>query len=79
MQGTTLFIGSRPRTREVLQRKMYTNEITEWITEAKLEERQNDITVINNYVDSREGNDISDSELVLHRRSRSPQRNGVCT
>lgn len=58
---------------------MYTNEITEWITEAKLEERQNDITVINNYIDSRESNDIPDSELVLHRRSRSPQRNGVCT
>ncbi|XP_043497418.1 two pore calcium channel protein 1-like isoform X1 [Polistes fuscatus] len=75
--GTTLFIGSRPRTREVLQRKMYTNEITEWISEAKLEERQNSITVINNHVESREGNDVSDSELVLHRRSRSPQSNGV--
>ncbi|XP_033198710.1 two pore segment channel 1 isoform X1 [Bombus vancouverensis nearcticus] len=38
--GTTVFIGSRPRTREVLQRKMYTNEITEWIIEAKQAERQ---------------------------------------
>lgn len=38
--GSTMFIGSRPRTREVLQRKMYTNEINEWLTEAKLEERQ---------------------------------------
>lgn len=33
--GTTVFIGSRPRTREVLQRKMYTNEINEWVAEAK--------------------------------------------
>lgn len=40
LQGTTVFIGSRPRTREVLQRKMYTNEITEWIIEAKQAERQ---------------------------------------
>ncbi|XP_078040114.1 two pore segment channel 1 isoform X1 [Augochlora pura] len=37
--GTTVFIGSRPRTREVLQRKMYTSEIKEWITEAKEAER----------------------------------------
>ncbi|XP_076665106.1 two pore segment channel 1 isoform X1 [Andrena cerasifolii] len=38
--GTTVFIGSRPRTREVLQRKMYTIEINEWIAEAKEAERQ---------------------------------------
>lgn len=38
--GSTMFVGSRPRTREVLQRKMYTHEINEWLAEAKLEERQ---------------------------------------
>ncbi|XP_076181278.1 two pore segment channel 1 isoform X1 [Ptiloglossa arizonensis] len=38
--GTTIFTGSRPRTREVLQRKMYTSEINEWIVEAKEAERQ---------------------------------------
>ncbi|XP_076547770.1 two pore segment channel 1 isoform X1 [Osmia lignaria lignaria] len=38
--GTTAFIGSRPRTREVLQRKMYTNEINEWIAEVVQTERQ---------------------------------------
>lgn len=38
--GSTMFIGSRPRTREVLQRKMYTYEINEWITEVKIEEKQ---------------------------------------
>lgn len=38
--GSTLFVGSRPRTREVLQRKMYTHEISEWIAEVKLEEKQ---------------------------------------
>ncbi|XP_012287108.1 two pore calcium channel protein 1 isoform X2 [Orussus abietinus] len=37
--GTTAFIGSRPRTREVLQRRMYTHEINEWLAEAKLEEK----------------------------------------
>lgn len=40
LQGVIVFIGSRPRTREVLQRKMYTNEINEWIAEAKQAERQ---------------------------------------
>ncbi|XP_077289206.1 two pore calcium channel protein 1-like [Arctopsyche grandis] len=33
------FIGSRPRTREVLQRRMYTNEIQRWLSEAAREER----------------------------------------
>lgn len=37
--GSTLFIGLRPRTREVLQTKMYMNEINEWISEANLEEK----------------------------------------
>ncbi|XP_012232885.1 two pore calcium channel protein 1-like isoform X2 [Linepithema humile] len=40
VEGSTLFIGSRTRTREVLQRKMYTHEINEWIAEMKLEEKQ---------------------------------------
>ncbi|XP_066600553.1 two pore calcium channel protein 1-like [Prorops nasuta] len=39
--GTTLFIGSRPRTREILQKKMYTNEIQEWITQSEENENQN--------------------------------------
>lgn len=38
--GSTMFVGSRPRTREVLQRKMYTHEINWWLMEAKLEERR---------------------------------------
>lgn len=33
--NTRIFIGSRPRTREILQRKMYTQEIDEWLSEAK--------------------------------------------
>ncbi|KZC12738.1 PREDICTED: two pore calcium channel protein 1-like [Dufourea novaeangliae] len=37
--GITVFIGSRPRTREVLQKKMYTSELNEWIAEAKETER----------------------------------------
>lgn len=49
--GSTLFIGSRPRTREVLQRKMYTHEINEWITEVKTEEKQSISNVAHNVED----------------------------
>ncbi|XP_046418336.1 two pore calcium channel protein 1-like isoform X1 [Neodiprion fabricii] len=38
--GVTTFIGSRPRTREVLQRRMYTHEICEWLAEAALEDKK---------------------------------------
>ena len=33
-QGTSTYLGRRPRTREVLQRRMYTTEIQEWQREA---------------------------------------------
>lgn len=40
-QGTTTFIGCRPRNRDVLQRRMYRNEIDVWMKEADQEEKRN--------------------------------------
>lgn len=77
--GSTLFIGSRPRTREVLQRKMYTNEINEWIIEAKSEERQ---LVPNATRDTEDGSGdgISDTDhLVLNGNLRHQQNNSIVT
>lgn len=70
--GSTVFIGSRPRTREVLQRKMYTNEISEWIAEAKLEERLNALGAIRSVEDVGE-EDVPDSdEVALNGNTRAP-------
>ncbi|CAL1678014.1 unnamed protein product [Lasius platythorax] len=64
--GSTLFIGSRPRTREVLQRKMYTHEINEWIAEVKSEEKQLIPNVARNIEDP-SGDSTSDTDhLVLN-------------
>lgn len=64
--GSTFFIGSRPRTREVLQRKMYTHEINEWIAEVKTEEKQSVSNVAHNIEDP-SGEGISDTDnLVLN-------------
>lgn len=62
--GTTVFIGSRPRTREVLQRKMYTNEITEWIAEAKQAERQFLSNTIHNVDENHREDAISESDYI---------------
>ncbi|OAD53411.1 Two pore calcium channel protein 1 [Eufriesea mexicana] len=62
--GTTVFIGSRPRTREVLQRKMYTNEITEWIAEAKRVERQFLSNVTHNLEENCREDTISESDHI---------------
>ncbi|VEN34802.1 unnamed protein product [Callosobruchus maculatus] len=43
--GTVAYIGRRRRTRDVLQRHMYSTEIKQWLEEAELEER-NDINSI---------------------------------
>ncbi|XP_014213828.1 two pore calcium channel protein 1-like isoform X2 [Copidosoma floridanum] len=47
--GTAVFIGSRPRTREVLQRRMYIHEIMEWLSEAKSQERFGTSSGVNNF------------------------------
>lgn len=62
--GSTLFIGSRPRTREVLQKKMYTHEINEWIAEVKSEEKQ----LVSNVARSTEepsGDSTSDTDHLV--------------
>lgn len=62
--GSTLFIGSRPRTREVLQRKMYTHEINEWIAEVKTEEKQSVSNVAHNIEDP-SGDSTSDLDHLV--------------
>lgn len=75
--GSTMFIGSRPRTREVLQRKMYTNEINEWIAEVRLEEKHLAATVMSNAEDG-SGDGPTDTEhLVLNGSLRYPQNNSM--
>ncbi|XP_012350107.1 two pore calcium channel protein 1 isoform X3 [Apis florea] len=74
--GTTVFIGSRPRTREVLQRKMYTNEITEWIAEAKQTERQFLSNTTHNVDENYREDAISESDYIgLTDNSRQIHRN----
>ncbi|XP_006613308.1 two pore calcium channel protein 1-like isoform X3 [Apis dorsata] len=74
--GTTVFIGSRPRTREVLQRKMYTNEITEWIAEAKQAERQFLSNTTHNVDENHREDAISESDYIgLTDNSRQIHRN----
>lgn len=34
LQGKITFLGSRPRNRQVLQRRMYRHEIEQWMQEA---------------------------------------------
>ncbi|KAG7205135.1 hypothetical protein KM043_005505 [Ampulex compressa] len=72
--GTTIFIGSRPRTREVLQRKMYTHEINEWIAEAQLEERKI-LTDCLEDIGTEDRNSETDC-LALNGRLQSPCHNG---
>lgn len=57
------FIGSRPRTREVLQRRMYTHEIQKWLEEAALEEKDGTLSA-NTNVEPPEDNVTSDRRLI---------------
>lgn len=78
--GSTLFIGSRPRTREVLQRKMYTHKINEWINEAKTEERQSlaPNAMRNAEDDGKDDDDTPDTDhLVMNGNLRHQQENSV--
>lgn len=75
--GSTMFIGSRPRTREVLQRKMYMHEINEWIAEVKLEEKQLVLNTTRNAEDG-SGDGITDTDrLVLNGNLRHQQNNSI--
>ncbi|XP_031828550.1 two pore segment channel 1 isoform X2 [Nomia melanderi] len=74
--GTTVFIGSRPRTREVLQRKMYTTEINEWIEEAKEAEGLYLSNPVYNADENFREDRISESDhLRLRENSRPMQQN----
>lgn len=37
--GVTYYVGRRPRTREVLQKRMYMAEIEKWVVEHDVQER----------------------------------------
>ncbi|XP_012535254.1 two pore calcium channel protein 1 isoform X1 [Monomorium pharaonis] len=74
--GSTLFVGSRPRTREVLQRKMYTYEINEWISEAKSEEKQ---LVSNTTRNMEDGDGTSDSDHLVLNGNLRHQQNSIPT
>lgn len=79
LKGVTTFIGSRPRTREVLQRRMYTHEIYEWLAEAEIEEKR----IGSGPIDTFEGLDSGDillrnDHVILNGETLSPHRqNGV--
>ncbi|KYN42644.1 Two pore calcium channel protein 1 [Trachymyrmex septentrionalis] len=78
--GSTFFIGSRPRTREVLQRKMYTYEINEWIAEAKSEEKQLTPNVTHNVEDGSNDGGISDTDhLILNGNLRHQENDNIPT
>ncbi|XP_014475943.1 PREDICTED: two pore calcium channel protein 1-like isoform X1 [Dinoponera quadriceps] len=74
--GSTMFVGSRPRTREVLQRKMYTHEINEWVAEAKLEERQY-VSSLTHEGGGDDGNTDTD-RLMLNGNLRHQASNSIC-
>lgn len=77
--GTTMFIGSRPRTRDVLQRKMYTFEIIEWIAEAKLQDSQI-IPSIRDNAEDESGDGVFDTDhLMLNGNLRHQQTDNVST
>ncbi|XP_043269050.1 two pore calcium channel protein 1-like isoform X2 [Venturia canescens] len=78
--GTAAFIGSRPRTREVLQRRMYTNEISEWVAEVKLEELQGASRSVSSFDEvGIEDGDLEPEQIILRRDSTVHLRNGVTT
>ncbi|XP_011497956.1 PREDICTED: two pore calcium channel protein 1-like isoform X3 [Ceratosolen solmsi marchali] len=62
---SSLFIGSRPRTREVLQRRMYIHEIFEWLSEAKSQERTNTPSAINDIDDGSRGDRVVDTDSAI--------------
>lgn len=45
LQGVTVYIGRRRRTRDVLQKRMYISEVTKWMLEADEMEHPNELNV----------------------------------
>ncbi|XP_043481465.1 two pore calcium channel protein 1-like isoform X1 [Leptopilina heterotoma] len=74
--GTMAFIGSRPRTREILQTRMYTNEIYEWLAEVKLAESHDASRTVSSYEEIGESSrNIDPEQLILNGLSNTQQRN----
>lgn len=71
------FVGSRPRTREILQTRMYTNEIYEWLAEVKLAESHDASRTVSSYEEIGESSsrNIDPEQLVLNGLSNTQQRN----
>ncbi|XP_033207244.1 two pore calcium channel protein 1-like isoform X2 [Belonocnema kinseyi] len=73
--GTMAFIGSRPRTREILQTRMYTNEIYEWLAEVKLAETHDASGIVSSYEEFEDNIDSVDpNQLALNGLSNTRQR-----
>lgn len=80
INNTATYIGSRPRTREVLQRRMYTNEINEWLNEARLEEKDNGSGIISSFDEiGVDDNDIDPEQVIITRGGISNYQNGITT
>ncbi|XP_015608738.1 two pore calcium channel protein 1 isoform X2 [Cephus cinctus] len=78
--GTTTFIGSRPRTREVLQRRMYTHEIYEWLAEAEIEEKRSGSGPIGSFDEiGADDGAIASDHIVLNGGPLSQQNSSVTT
>ncbi|XP_012251798.1 two pore calcium channel protein 1-like isoform X2 [Athalia rosae] len=78
--GITTFIGSRPRTREVLQHRMYTHEIYEWLAEAEMEEKRTGSGPIGSFDELESGDVILRGDhVILNGQSLSPLRQNGAT
>ncbi|OXU24398.1 hypothetical protein TSAR_012887 [Trichomalopsis sarcophagae] len=62
---TTIFIGSRPRTREVLQRRMYIHEILEWLSEARSQERITTPSTVNDFDEDSIDDQINETDSAI--------------
>ncbi|XP_034946569.1 two pore calcium channel protein 1-like isoform X2 [Chelonus insularis] len=69
IHNTMTYIGSRPRTREVLQRRMYSQEIYDWLTEAKLEEKHPVSESVNNFDEIEIDDSSIDADHILRNRN----------
>ena len=69
------FIGSRPRTREILQTRMYTNEIYEWLAEVKLAETHDASGTVSSYEEVEQNlGSLDPEQLILNGLSNTRQR-----
>ncbi|XP_044592960.1 two pore calcium channel protein 1-like isoform X1 [Cotesia glomerata] len=80
VNNTTNYIGSRPRTREVLQRRMYTLEIQEWVAEAKVDEKSSEPLLSSSFDEIRvEDSNMDVGQIIDSRHNSLQHRNGLTT